>query len=92
MSKYIEKITTKSDQVNPTTFITDQVLSGSSAEKYDSSEAMEEGSLLVQCLSVIEGIKQLSINDRRLKITFELGEPSHLIVAEITPTPKDFFL
>ena len=95
MSEYME-IDAEVDEDNPLLihFYTNLALSpaGESPQEYNSYEEMEEGSALVQTLTIIEGIERLVIDGEDMTITRTADTPEHGLIADISAAIKDFFL
>ncbi|MCB8944141.1 MAG: hypothetical protein H6658_10340 [Ardenticatenaceae bacterium] len=90
MSEYIEIETEIGD--NGRIYMTTNLPLSEEPETYDSLEAMEEGSPVVQALSVVEGIQSLHISQHDLMIVADPAVGVHVVVAEVTAVLKDFFL
>lgn len=92
MSEYIKIETEAGDQESVMYVYTNLNLSDGAAERYESVEAMEEGSPLAQALSVIQGIVALDIEGKELNITRDPDSPWHALVGDISAVLKEFFL
>jgi hypothetical protein len=92
MSEYIEIETEVSDDDSTLTVYTNLRLNDGEAEKYYSSEELEEGSPVAQALAVIEGIAYLQIEGSDLTVQREPDTPWHIIISDISAALKDFFL
>jgi len=92
MSEYI-KIEAETDDDESIMYVyTNQKLAEGTAEKYESVEAMEEGSPIAQALSLIQGIISLRIEAGDLAITRDPGSPWHSIEGDVSAVLKEFFL
>lgn len=92
MSEYME-IETEIDDDNLTMHIsTNLKLADSEPEKYDSLEALEEGSSVAQALSMIDGIAHLTIDGKNMILVRDPEAPWHSLVGDISAALKDFFL
>ena len=61
-------------------------------ERYESPEALDEGSPVAQALSVVTGIEALTMSGGELAVAAAADADWHAIVADITAALKDFFL
>lgn len=71
---------------------TNLALATGDPERYDSVEAMEEGSAVAQALATIEGIVRMRIESHDLVVGVDFDTPWHFVEAEIAAALKDFFL
>ena len=93
MSEYIEIESEISDDGKQMAVYTNLILSDQAEESYDSAAAMEEGSPVVQALSIIKDIATLQIMEQQdMIITRQPDAEWHAIIADISAALKDFFL
>lgn len=92
MSEYIEIETEPDDAPDVMHFTTNVTLSETGEERYDSPEAMEEGSPFAQALALVDGVRSLHLAGHTMAVTRDPEMPWHIIVAEVSAAIKDFFL
>lgn len=61
-------------------------------EVYASAAAMDEGSPVAQCLSVVGGMERLTLADDVLVVELEPDAVAHVIIADVAAALRDFFL
>jgi hypothetical protein len=92
MSEYME-IETEIDDDDLTMHIsTNLKLADGKPEKYNSLEALEEGSPVAQALAMIDGIDHLTIDGKNMILVRDPEIPWHSLVNDISSALKDFFL
>ena len=92
MSEYIEIESDSTEDPRVMIVHTNLALATGSPERYESVEAMEEGSAVAQVLASIEGIVRMHIETHDLVVEVDAETPWHLVEAEIAAALKDFFL
>ena len=95
MSEYME-IEAEVDEDDPQQihFYTNLPLSpaGSPVQRYQSYEALEEGSAVAQALTMVDGICALMINGSEMTVVRAMETPEHGLIADISAVIKEFFL
>lgn len=92
MSEYIEIESDSTEDPNVMIVHTNLALATGNPERYESVEAMEEGSAVAQALAPIEGIVKMRIETNDLIVEIDAQAPWHLVESEIAAALKDFFL
>jgi hypothetical protein len=93
MSEYIEIQAELDEDGQTVVFQTNLSLStGVTAERYESVDALAEGSPVAQALMGIEGIAAAEIDGDLLLITLAPAADWHAIAADVSAALKDFFL
>lgn len=94
MSEYIEIETEATEDPRCMYLVTNVKLvdARQHIEHYRSTVEMEEGSPLAQTLAYIEGIDELTIDERTMTIVRHPDTPWHVIIADVSAAVKEFFL
>lgn len=94
MSEYIEIEAEATEDPHCMHLVTNVKLTGARqrVEQYRSTVEMEEGSPLAQTLAYVEGIDELTIDDKTMTIVRHPDTPWHMIIADVSAAVKEFFL
>jgi|GEM_PF-6241252 len=92
MSEYIEIRTESGEEPGMLILTTNVRLSEGTAERYESPEALEEGSPLAQALAWVPGIRRLQLREHELTVWYDPGVAQHVVIADLSAAIRDFFL